>query len=92
MMLSIRTAFRKLDTRPIEGLYCLLTMAWGISLLWPGDGFATSPNFQPMAWIAPDWAWGTLAVTVGVFRAVGLTFRLVWARLFAALGGGAVWS
>ncbi|RYG33584.1 hypothetical protein EON81_17840 [bacterium] len=91
-MSSLLHAWRRLDTRPIEGLYCLLTLAWGLSLLFPGDAFAQSRNFRPMASLAPDWLWGLLTIGVGTIRAYGLGRGKVWARLFAAMGGGVVWS
>lgn len=84
--------WRSIDTRPIELLYCFLTLAWGICLVLPGNAFASSPSFGPMAWLAPDWVWGSIAVTIGTTRAYGLFWGILRARLAAAMGGGAIWT
>jgi hypothetical protein len=84
--------WRTIDTRPIELLYCFLTLGWGSSLCLPGDAFSSAPAFAPMASIGPDWFWGAIAMVIGVTRAFGLFRSSVPARLLAAMGGGVIWT
>lgn len=83
--------WRTLDTRPIELLYCFLTLGWGASLVMPGDAF-TSPAFGPMRSLGPDWVYGLIALAIGTTRAFGLLRSSVRARLAASIGGGAIWT
>jgi hypothetical protein len=87
----LHISFRDLDTRPIECLYCFLTVSWGAALLWPGDAFASAPGFSGLAYLAPDWVWGLLAVGVGLIRSYGVVFDNTGARLIASMGGGMIW-
>ncbi|MGV3619105.1 MAG: hypothetical protein ACO1SV_27580 [Fimbriimonas sp.] len=83
---------RTIDTRPIELLYCFLTLGWGASLIVPGDAFAKSAAFGPLASVGPDYFWGLIALAVGTTRAYGLFRSSLMARLLAAMGGGMIWT
>lgn len=89
---DLMTLWRELDTRPIEVVYCFLTLGWGFTLLNPHrDIFLTSQSFSVMASIAPAKVWGVFALIVGTTRFYGLLMKCLSCRKFAAFGGMFIW-
>lgn len=69
-------------------LFAAFLAAFGISWLNPAEQFSLSANYRILAIIAPENAWGILAVGFSAAWIVALIFRPRAEKLFASFSGG----
>lgn len=80
------------DVHLLEFWTSLTAVAWGLWLANPEVVlFGTVPPFQYMAWVAPEWVWGTVLALAGLFSLLGLFKQSSVMRHRAALIQSALW-
>jgi len=82
------------DSTPVEFISGSFATLWG---LWVGNPFQDLYVEFPIMYsgaksIAPEWLWGSWALTVGLCQLLGLLFRKVNARRQGAFLGVILWS
>lgn len=60
------------ELRYIEHLIEFQSISWGLWLLYPVDTFTGSRGYALAAQLAPEWAWGSVAVISGLVLLVAL--------------------
>ncbi|AMM44865.1 putative membrane protein [Bacillus phage SP-15] len=73
-----------------ETFTSLIAIVWGLSLLHP-DATFTLPSYKPMLDIAPEYAWGLLALGIGIFQYIGMVGRKFYLRTISALLATGFW-
>jgi hypothetical protein len=74
-------------------LLCGLAGAlWGAFLLLPQDTFASTPTFNSMELLAPEWAWGLAIMSGGLWQLASMSMEHHRSRRISALGGALTWA
>lgn len=74
-------------------IHCALVAAvWGVLLAAPGDTFATSPSYEAMSAIMPEWYWGGALLTLACAGLVGAWRQVYALRRAVALAGVIAWG
>lgn len=71
------------------GLSCLVFGAW---LVVPWDTFQSAPAFAYMREVAPEYAWGTALLMVGLGKIIARYKRLLIARVVFGIGATMLWT
>lgn len=76
-----------------EFLSALALIGWGFWLLAPWwETFNSSPSFQAMAYVAPEWVWGATVAILGLCQMAAFVGEHRNVRIATALGGVFIWS
>lgn len=80
--LRIKLTIVTAATEPIEILTSMGTIGFGAWLLLPAETFDKAQVWKYFA-VLPEWAWGTIALTVGMLSLCGTLFNLWHVRVLA---------
>lgn len=80
------------DTRSLEFYIGWVSLLYGAWLLAPGDYLGSAAVFAHQRKVLPEWAWGTLYITVGQFRLASILLDIRRLRQMACMMGIALWS
>jgi hypothetical protein len=74
-------------------IHCAAIAAvWGVLLVLPGNTFSTTPSYDAMAHIMPEWCWGVMMLALSCQGIVGVVTAMQSLRRTAALYGVVSWS
>lgn len=80
------------DIELVEVMSGIAALAWGLWLLIPPlDSFASSPTYNTMAMIAPEWLWGLAMSFFGSFQVQAAISHTLRSRKIAAITSSVMW-
>ena len=86
-----RLSLRVADTDLLELFLGLYTFTWGMGLLRPGSAFL-NPNYDLMAALATEEAWGLAFVALGVGKLAAFVSGRWLLRALSAMASYAAWA